>query len=76
MIQMNPEKKYNFLLALATLAICIIAGALMNVLVNYLNNIPLFPLRRGLLTLMLFSILGVLIVIFQYIGYLCKHRRG
>jgi hypothetical protein len=72
---MNPEKKYNFLLALTTMIICIIVGSLMNFLVNFVNGIPLFPLRRGLLTLTLFTLLGILVVALQFVDYFYGRRR-
>jgi hypothetical protein len=69
---MNSFRRYNYLLAKFTMKICIIVGGIFNFFVNWIKEIPLFPIKRGLLILFLFTILGFVLVIIQYVGYFLK----
>jgi hypothetical protein len=59
---MRPKLKYYALLSVWTFTVLLLTGAFLNIVRNYLYEIPLFPLRRGLVVFIIFAILAAVIV--------------
>jgi hypothetical protein len=59
---MRPKLKYYTLFSVWTFAVLLFAGAILNLVRNYVYGIPLFPLRRGLIVFIIFAIMAAGIV--------------
>lgn len=59
---MRPKLKYYVLSSAWTAAVLLLTGAVLNLVRNLVYGIPLFPLRRGLVVFMIFSIMAAGIV--------------